>query len=123
MHEVGLGGLHFVGRPGVAAYRLAPFPAAKPNLAGPSPALQGVRFKRVIMDESSTDRSPDPPKQPDVKRMVFCSGKVRGCACVCGCVHAGGGGGGGGGVEEVLLLPTAAHRPPAARVDLHLLHA
>jgi len=35
-----------------------------------------VRFKRVIMDESSTDRSWDPPPQPEFKRIVFCSGKV-----------------------------------------------
>lgn len=40
---------------------------------------QGVRFKRVIMDESSTDRSWDPAKQPEFKRIVFCSGKVRPC--------------------------------------------
>lgn len=40
---------------------------------------QGVRFKRVIMDESSTDRSWDPPKQTEFKRIVFCSGKVRPC--------------------------------------------
>ncbi|PRW57990.1 2-oxoglutarate mitochondrial-like isoform B [Chlorella sorokiniana] len=40
------------------------------------PNIQGVRFKRVIMDESSTDRSWDPPKQPEFKRIVFCSGKV-----------------------------------------------
>lgn len=42
------------------------------------PSIQGVRFKRVIMDESSTDRSWDPPAQPEFKRIVFCSGKVRG---------------------------------------------
>lgn len=29
------------------------------------------------MDESSTDRSWDPVKQPEFKRIVFCSGKVR----------------------------------------------
>ncbi len=39
--------------------------------------IQGVRFKRLIMDESATDRSPRPPQEPDVKRAVFCSGKVR----------------------------------------------
>ena len=42
--------------------------------------IQGVRFKRLIMDESATDRSPRPPQEPDVKRAVFCSGKVRLCA-------------------------------------------
>jgi hypothetical protein len=26
-------------------------------------AVQGVRFRRVIMDESSNDRSPNPPEQ------------------------------------------------------------
>jgi 2-oxoglutarate dehydrogenase E1 component len=56
-------------------------PAAKSPLAefSESPTdkdIQGVRFKRLIMDESSTDRSFDPPKQPDVGRMVLCSGKV-----------------------------------------------
>ena len=39
--------------------------------------IQGVRFKRLIMDESVTDRSPRPPQEPDVQRAVFCSGKVR----------------------------------------------
>lgn len=39
--------------------------------------IQGVRFKRLIMDESAKDRSPHPPEVPDVKRAVFCSGKVR----------------------------------------------
>lgn len=38
--------------------------------------IQGVRFKRLIMDESASDRSPHPPQEPDVKRAVFCSGKV-----------------------------------------------
>ena len=39
--------------------------------------IQGVRFKRLIMDESAKDRSPHPPQVPEVKRAVFCSGKVR----------------------------------------------
>ena len=38
--------------------------------------IQGVRFKRLIMDESAKDRSPNPPKEPGMKRMVLCSGKV-----------------------------------------------
>mmetsp|Transcript_25969 Transcript_25969/g.61743 ORF Transcript_25969/g.61743 Transcript_25969/m.61743 type:complete len:1026 (+) Transcript_25969:173-3250(+) len=38
--------------------------------------IQGVRFKRLIMDVSSTDRSPRPPEQPSFKRIVMCSGKV-----------------------------------------------
>ena len=38
--------------------------------------IQGVRFKRVIMDEDATDRSPHPPQEPGYKRVVFCSGKV-----------------------------------------------
>ncbi len=42
--------------------------------------IQGVRFKRVIMDEDATDRSPHPPAEPGYKRLVFCSGKVRGAA-------------------------------------------
>lgn len=37
---------------------------------------QGVRFKRLIMDESATDRSPNPPQEHGFKRLVFCSGKV-----------------------------------------------
>ncbi|KAL4441839.1 hypothetical protein ABPG77_003755 [Micractinium sp. CCAP 211/92] len=55
---------------------LAKSPMAEFSETATEKDIQGVRFKRVIMDESSTDRSPDPPKQPDVKRMVFCSGKV-----------------------------------------------
>ena len=39
--------------------------------------IQGVRFKRLIMDTSATDRSPHPPEEPGFKRVVFCSGKVR----------------------------------------------
>jgi 2-oxoglutarate dehydrogenase E1 component len=38
--------------------------------------IQGVRFKRLIMDEGATDRSPNPPTEPGVKRLVLCSGKV-----------------------------------------------
>ena len=41
-----------------------------------SQGIQGVRFKRLIMDEGATDRSPHPPQESDVKRAVFCSGKV-----------------------------------------------
>ena len=59
--------------------------ADHPSAPPPHPAPQGVRFKRVIMDESSTDRSFDPPKQEGFKRMVFCSGKVR-FGCVPGLV-------------------------------------
>lgn len=65
--------------------------------------IEGVRFKRVIMDESATDRSPHPPEEPAFKRLIFCSGKVctrhrftlpqHSCApqlktAVCGSVHA-----------------------------------
>ena len=39
--------------------------------------IQGVRFKRLIMDESASDRSPQPPAEEGFKRLVFCSGKVR----------------------------------------------
>ncbi len=35
-----------------------------------------MRFKRLIMDESQTDRSPSPPPQTAVKRLVLCSGKI-----------------------------------------------
>lgn len=38
--------------------------------------IQGVRFKRVIMDANVTDRSPNPPPETTVKRVVLCSGKV-----------------------------------------------
>ncbi|KAK9823376.1 hypothetical protein WJX72_002327 [[Myrmecia] bisecta] len=38
--------------------------------------IQGVRFKRLIMDNSATDRSPNPPKEEGFKRLVMCSGKV-----------------------------------------------
>jgi hypothetical protein len=39
--------------------------------------IEGVRFKRLIMDESATDRSPNPPEDPSKKRVIFCTGKVR----------------------------------------------
>ena len=39
--------------------------------------IKGVRFKRVMMDDSATDRSYNPPKEPGFKRLVLCSGKVR----------------------------------------------
>ena len=35
-----------------------------------------MRFKRLIMDNGETDRSPTPPERPDVQRVVLCSGKV-----------------------------------------------
>ena len=35
-----------------------------------------MRFKRVIMDASATDRSPNPPVEEGFKRVVFCTGKV-----------------------------------------------
>lgn len=38
--------------------------------------IQGVRFKRLIMDSSATDRSFNPPPEPGFKRLVLCSGKV-----------------------------------------------
>jgi len=38
--------------------------------------VEGVRFRRLIMDEAETDRSPHPPTRPDVRRLIFCSGKV-----------------------------------------------
>ncbi len=52
-------------------------PLPLPNHPPPThPRPQGVRFKRLIMDESQTDRSPAPPPQPGVKRLVLCSGKI-----------------------------------------------
>lgn len=38
--------------------------------------IVGVRFKRLIMDDSASDRSPHPPVDDTKKRVVFCSGKV-----------------------------------------------
>lgn len=38
--------------------------------------IQGVRFKRLIMDEGASDRSANPPQQPEVKRLLLCTGKV-----------------------------------------------
>ncbi|KAK9832587.1 hypothetical protein WJX81_001617 [Elliptochloris bilobata] len=38
--------------------------------------IEGVRFKRLIMDESASDRSPNPPEDPSKKRLIFCTGKV-----------------------------------------------
>ena len=43
---------------------------------GPFQGIKGVRFKRVIMDESAEDRSPNPPVENGFKRLVLCSGKV-----------------------------------------------
>jgi len=37
---------------------------------------QGTRFKRLIMDKKATDRSLTPPPAPEVKRLVFVSGKL-----------------------------------------------
>ena len=39
----------------------------------------GVRFKRVIMDDTGLlpkSRAPRPPQEPEKKRLVLCSGKV-----------------------------------------------
>ena len=72
--------------PASCTRRAAPVPSTAPPLPTapllvPHPLYRartaGNRFKRVIMDESSTDRSPDPPTQDSFKRIVFCSGKVR----------------------------------------------
>lgn len=41
--------------------------------------IKGVRFKRVIMDDKGIlpkARAPNPPPEPDFKRLVFCTGKV-----------------------------------------------
>eukprot|EP00210_Caulerpa_lentillifera_P004773 g4557.t1 len=41
--------------------------------------ILGVRFKRVIMDDKGImpkSRSPNPDKEPNFKRLVFCSGKI-----------------------------------------------
>lgn len=41
--------------------------------------IVGVRFKRLIMDDTGVlpkSRAPRPPEEPDCKRIVFCSGKV-----------------------------------------------
>ena len=40
------------------------------------PNIVGVRFKRLIMNNGETDRSPAPEERPAVQRLVFCSGKV-----------------------------------------------
>lgn len=39
--------------------------------------IEGVRFKRLIMDESASDRSPHPPEDASKKRLIFCTGKVQ----------------------------------------------
>lgn len=39
-------------------------------------SIKGARFKRLIMDDSATDRSPNPPVDASKKRVVMCSGKV-----------------------------------------------
>lgn len=38
--------------------------------------IEGVRFKRLIMDKHETDRSPRPTPHPDTQRLVLCTGKV-----------------------------------------------
>ena len=47
-----------------------------PTRRAAAQGIQGVRFKRVIMDEGETDRSPHPTVREEVKRLVMCSGKV-----------------------------------------------
>ena len=39
-------------------------------------SLQGVRFKRLIMDKTSKSRSMGSPAENEVERVIFCSGKV-----------------------------------------------
>ena len=39
--------------------------------------IEGVRFKRLIMDESASDRSFHPPEDASKKRLIFCTGKVQ----------------------------------------------
>ena len=38
--------------------------------------LQGIRFRRLIMDEGVTSRQPHSPQENGVKRLVLCSGKI-----------------------------------------------
>lgn len=39
--------------------------------------MQGVRFRRLIMDKTASDRNVEPePVEPNVKRLVLCQGKV-----------------------------------------------
>jgi 2-oxoglutarate dehydrogenase E1 component len=56
-------------------------PAAKSPLSefddhADDPLIEGVRFKRVIMDEGATDRGPFPPEQTNVRKLLLCSGKL-----------------------------------------------
>ena len=39
-------------------------------------SLQGVRFKRLIMDKTSKSRSMDSPAENEVERVIFCFGMV-----------------------------------------------
>ena len=38
--------------------------------------IEGVRFKRLMMDKHATDRSPRPEPVKQTKRLVLCTGKV-----------------------------------------------
>lgn len=41
--------------------------------------IMGVRFKRIIMDDGGImpkSRAPNPPQEENIKRVVFCTGKV-----------------------------------------------
>ena len=38
--------------------------------------LQGMRFRRLIMDDAIKVRDPFPPEEPQIKRLVLCSGKI-----------------------------------------------
>jgi 2-oxoglutarate dehydrogenase E1 component len=65
----------------MAPKNLLRHPAARSDLAefdddADDPHIQGVRFKRLIMDASAADRSPHPPPVPGVRRLVLCTGKV-----------------------------------------------
>lgn len=65
----------------MAPKNLLRHPAAKSDLyefddVADDAGVSGVRFKRLIMDAGAADRSPNPAPQPDVKRLVLCTGKI-----------------------------------------------
>ena len=86
------------------------------------PCAQGVRFKRVIMDDGVTDRSPYPPEELGTKRVVFCSGKVCVCARRAGglCWRGGRTAGAGFGFPPKYKCP-CGHFPVSARLGRGLL--
>jgi len=119
-----------------------PKPKPKPNQKKPKKTkhtheqgIVGVRFKRVIMDDSGLSpksRAFTPPQEPGFKRIVFCSGKVfyelhaererrraaPAAAAEAAAAAEGGGGEGSGGGDGDALAKAEAAAAAAAEVAI-----